>query len=43
MFLIYSTNCILGYIISKNRKPLDLKKISIIVEMPPLKNPRDIN
>jgi hypothetical protein len=42
MFLIYSSS-ILGYITSKNRKPLDLKKITIIVEMPPLKNPRDIN
>ncbi len=33
---------VLGYIVFKERKPLDPKKISAIVEMPPLKNLRDI-
>ncbi len=41
MFLVYF-GIILGYIVFKERKPLDRKKNSAIVEMPPLKNLRDI-
>jgi len=31
---------ILGFIVSKERKLLDLTKIQAIVNMPPLKNPQ---
>ncbi len=41
MFLVYF-GIILGYIVFKERKPLDPKKISAIVEMPPLKNLKHI-
>jgi hypothetical protein len=41
MFLVYF-GIILGYIVFKERKSLDLKKISEIMEMPPLKNLRNI-
>jgi hypothetical protein len=33
---------ILGFIVSKERKLLDPKKIQAIVNMPPLKNPQQI-
>jgi hypothetical protein len=33
---------ILGYMVSKGSKSLDLKKISAIVHMPTLKTPKDI-
>jgi len=41
MFLVYSS-VILGYIVSKARKSFDPKKISIIVNMPSPKTPKDI-
>jgi hypothetical protein len=40
-FLVYF-GVILGYIVFKERKTLDPKKISAIVEMPPLKNLKNI-
>jgi hypothetical protein len=33
---------ILGFIVSKERKLLDLKKIQAIINMPPPKNPQQI-
>ncbi len=40
-FMVFSRR-ILGFIVSKERKLLDPKKIQAIVNMPPLKNPQQI-
>jgi hypothetical protein len=41
MFLVFF-NVILDYIVSKEEKLLDLKKIATIVKMPEPKTPKDI-